>query len=923
MSTLHTRLRTLICAVWPVIVLLGCSDDPQALMSSAKDYLAKNDNKAAVIQLKNVLQTNPELGEARLLLGKALLESGNPVAAEIELRKAVELKVSADQTTPLLARTQLMLGQPRKVIDDLAKVNLSEAGPRADLQTSVGLAYLMTGKIDDAQTAFDAAIAAVANYAPALIGQARIKAARQDLPGALTLLSSTLEKSPNHPDAWQLKGDILTALGKDVEAQDSYRQAVALKADYAPAYASLISHLLKSGKVDDAAKLLEAMKHSAPGSVQLSYLQAQLFYSQKNFKAALDSIQQYLNLIPDSAPALQLAGAIAFELKSYATAETYLQKALPKTAELGAARRVLIATYLRSGQPAKALATLQPVLDKIGDDSNMLALAGAVFLQVGEVDKSTAYFAKSAALDPANKNKLTSVALARLANGEEATAYRELEQIASGDSGTHADMALISSLLTRRKFDQALKAIATLEKKQPENPLVDNLRGTALLGMGDQLAARKSFERALTKNATYFPAVANLARLDFAEKKIEDAKKRFEALIAKEPKNVQALVALAGLRVGSGGKTEEAAALLERAIAAGPNEPSPRLALIDMYLAAKDATQAVSVARDALAVLPGQPELLDASGRAYLAAGDSNQALVAFGRLASLLPNSPQPQLRMAEAYLAAKNKDAARQSLRKALAIKSDMVDAQRGIMALDLDAGRTADALNVAREIQRQRPKQAVGYMLEGDVQVAKKAWSDAVAAYRTAIRQSGSLEPAVKLHSSLLAGGNSGEAKKFADGWLVEHAKDLVFRNYLAELASLRKDYATANKHYRVLLDARPSDPMLLNNIAWNLGQLKDPQALEYAQKAYALAPNQPAIMDTLGVLLVEKGETERGVELLQKAIGGAPNAASIRLNLAKALLAAGKKDAAKKELDQLARLGDKFPAQAEVSRLMQGL
>jgi hypothetical protein len=45
--------------------------------------------------------------------------------------------------------------------------------------------------------------------------------------------------------------------------------------------------------------------------------------------------------------------------------------------------------------------------------------------------------------------------------------------------------------------------------------------------------------------------------------------------------------------------------------------------------------------------------------------------------------------------------------------------------------------------------------------------------------------------------------------------------------------------------------------------------------------------------------------------------APQASPIRLNYAKALIKAGKKDEARSELDQLAKLGDKFPAQAEVT------
>ena len=88
-SSKHTVFSTLLVAL-----LLGCSEKPEAMLSSAKDYLAKNDSKAAVIQIKNALQSNPNLPEARYMLGTALLNSGDPVGAETELRKALELNYS-------------------------------------------------------------------------------------------------------------------------------------------------------------------------------------------------------------------------------------------------------------------------------------------------------------------------------------------------------------------------------------------------------------------------------------------------------------------------------------------------------------------------------------------------------------------------------------------------------------------------------------------------------------------------------------------------------------------------------------------------------------------------------------------------------------------------------------------------------------
>ncbi len=923
-NSMHTLRQATASALLVTLLLIGCGgENPTALLSSAKESLLKNDHKTAVIQLKNALQKDPQLAEARFLLAKALLEGSDPTGAEVELRKAKDLNYPADEVVPLLARTLLMLGQPEKVTGELAKAELTTPAAKSALQTSIGQAYVMQGKPDQAEAAYAASLAAEPGNPPALIGEARMKAGRGDLPGAVALLDRALEKSPGLHDAWQIKGDLLSAQGDAAGAMLAYRKALEIKPDYLAAHAAIIRQLLAEGKIDDAGAQLASMKQIAANHPQTHYLAAMLAYQKKEYAAARDAILLMLRAVPDNPLGLQLAGLIEYELKAFPQAETYLLKALPQTPPLGVARRVLIASYLQNSQPGKALGILEPVLDKIDKDSNMLALAGQVFLQNGQIDKAGTYFARAAALDPKNPGKRTSLAMVSMARGDSDAAFRDLEQVAAADPGNRADLALIAAHLQRREIDAALKAIAALEKKQPDDPLTHNLRGTALLGKRDIAGARKSFEKALALNAAYFPAAVNLANLDLVEKKPEEARKRFEAVLVKDPKNVQALLALAELRAKAGGTTEEVAALIGKAVTASPTDPAPRLRLIGLYLSKNETKSALAAGQEALAALPERPEIRDAAGRAQQAAGDLNQALATYGKLVAIKPDSPLPYLRMAEIEVAAKNKEAALQNLQKALKVKPDSLDAQRGIMMLELDAGRTKEALDVARDVQRQRPKEAIGYVFEGDAHASKKAWGDAAAAYRAGLKEVGGAELAAKLHSALLAGGNNAEADKFAEAWLKEHAKDARFRLYLAEQATARKDYAGAVRHYRVLLEAQPDNAAVLNNLAWVAGQLKDPKAIDYAEKANKLAPDQPAVMDTLAVILVEKGDSARAVELFKKALELAPQASQIRLNYARALIKVGQKGEARIQLDQLAKLGDKFPAQAAVAELQKGL
>ena len=109
--------------------------------------------------------------------------------------------------------------------------------------------------------------------------------------------------------------------------------------------------------------------------------------------------------------------------------------------------------------------------------------------------------------------------------------------------------------------------------------------------------------------------------------------------------------------------------------------------------------------------------------------------------------------------------------------------------------------------------------------------------------------------------------------------------------------------------------------MNNLAWSLYQEKDEAALDYAQRANKLAPDSPAVLDTLGWLLVEHGDTARGLPLLQRAAALAPQASDVRYHVVLAHLKGGDKAAARKELDLLLVSNKDYPKAAEARQLLQ--
>ena len=919
-------LKTIPALIAVMTFATACSDNKNAdqHLVAAKAFINKGSDKSAVIELKNALSVNPKLVEARYLLGVLTLKDGKAESAEMELREAKDGGWDENDVDPELADAMLAGGKAQRVVDLFHGKSYPDATATARMQTDLANAYRQLEQADMARKADDAALAAVPDFGPALTERVREDAGKRDFAAAYKGIDKMLATDPHDADTWKLKGDVLLAANPDAgPALEAYRKAVQEKPNHVQANVALLMSLMQLGQLDAASAQLVTLKKIAPPSAQTDYLAAQLAFQRKDFQTARTLTQQMLQRTPDSPLVLQLAGAIELQSGAYAQAEADLGKALQLAPHLALARRLLVTTYLRSGRPGQAAAALDAQVQRDGIDPAMFELAGETYLRAGDATKATTYFQRSLELAPGDTNTRTGLALTHMVNGRPDAAFDELQTIARDDKGDTADLAVISGRLSRHEYAAAVTAANVLEKKQPGLPLAADLRARAQLGLGDRAAARASFERALAIDPSFAPAAINLAVLDELDHKPDEAKKRLEAVLEKNPKNGEVLLALAQIAASSGGDANEALQLLRRAVDASPENPGARLTLIEAYLGRKDYRAALDMAQAGVSVLPNNPSLLEALGRVQQISGDQAQAVTTFGKLIAMSPTLPEPHVRQAEAFAAGNDFPAAEKSLRAALAIQPDLLDAQGALVILAIRQKHFDDALQVAQAVQKQRPTATAGYMLEGLTRVEQKKWDDAAAVYRRGIERTNSTDMAIKLHGTLVASSGAAEADRFAASWMHQHPKDVQFLSYLGDNAIAKKDFGGAAQQYQAALRVQPDNPALLNNMAWIEGQLQKDDAVEFAQKANRLAPNQPDVMDTLAVLLGAHDQLPQAIALESKAVAMRPADPKFRLNLAKLYIKNRDTGHARTELDTLAKLGDKFAAQGEVTELRKKL
>jgi putative PEP-CTERM system TPR-repeat lipoprotein len=910
-------------------VLSACNSSSTDQLAQARKLIANNDRAAAVVQLKSAIQADPKSGEARLLLGGQLLEGGELSAAEIELRRALELQTPEAKVVPMLARTLLAMGQPRKLVDQFGDTAWPETDATADLKTSMAQAHAALGEMDKARASLGQALKLAPQLESALLLQARLTAMGGDLSGAQKQVESLLAQSPKLADAWVLKGDLLArSVGGDaVQAasarREAYNQALKVQADHLAAHASLVALLLTQQDKAGAQQQFEAMRKALPKHAQTRFFEGQLAQLNGDLPHAREVYQGLLRAAPNNPVLLQSAGAVELRLNAPVQAEVLLSHAVQLAPNVVPVRRLLAQAYLALGQPAKALAALEPLIGKNAPDAEALSLAGQARLMSGESAAATSLFDRAAKAKPGDTRIRTVTALAHLSQGQEGAALAELESTAAVDTGSNADLALISALMQRKNFDGALKAVAAMDKKQPDKPAAAHLKGQVLLLKHDNAGARLAFEQALKRQPSFYPSVASLAALDFFENKPDAAKARFEGVLKTDPKNASAWLALAELAQRKGEGREAVAALLEDAIKASPADLKFRKALIHHHLATGDTKAALVAAQAALAQVPDNYEMLSELGRAQLAARENQQAINTFGRMITLQGKAPQGHLGLAEAQIATNELGAADKSIKRALEVAPDLLDAQRLAVVVAMRQKQPAQSLAMARDMQRTHADHVAGYVAEAEIEASQKHWDPAIAALRKAITKPEPGQAAELLHKVLRLSGKAPEADVMAAQWLKAHPRDVLFLFFLGDVALGQKDLTLAEQRYRAVLAVQPDHALSLNNVAWLMMNQKKPGAMAMAERAVKASPDRAPLLDTLAQTQAAEGQVTKAIETQKRALVLRPDDPFLRLNLASFYVQANEKRLAKTELDRLQALGDRFPKQTEVTALLAKL
>ncbi len=909
--------------------LLACTGkSDQEYIQQAKHHQEEGDLNASIIDLKNALQQNPKNSEARLLLGNIYVDIREGAAAEKELRRAQELGIKHSSLSIALSKALLYQYKYQNVIEQLSRgdlIGLDEVWK----ETLLGEAHLGLSEIDQAQKAFTRALERQHDFIPALLGQAKLFLVQQDIEKANSCIQQILTIHPKEIDAWIIKGNLALLKTQYPLAKAAFEKA--LKLDLANPIplqgfiirARLAHTLITEGQSQNAIKHIDLLLKMAPEHPLPQYLQGLATYLQGDKAVAAEYFLNVLKKVPEHRPSIFLLGVINYTEGNLEQAEMYLSSFVAAVPSHVPARKLLVATALRLEQPAQAIATASPLLIENNADLELLSFLSTAALRESNPQESARYLEQAVLAHPENSLLKSKLAMVYLSANEAEKAIETLESsIKQENREFHTRRLLVLSHLQNKDRDKALSVASELAADYPDEPQSHSLLGLIYSINGEYRQARDLFETALKKNAYYIPAMLNLARLDYKQSNLREAKKRYEKIHLLVPKNIPVMMSLTqiSLQLGERDQTEY---WLTLAKDSDTNAFIPRLTLARFYLAHADLEKARFYVTEAMALQPENSSVLITQGFVDLAEKKFKQAQQTFQALIKKYPDNAEGHFYLAQTQLMLNKPVAARKGLIEALSLNPHYVQAAVLLAQIEIKAGAWESAQGTIAKLKANHPQAPLGLVLEGDLHMARKEYAKAATAYEKAVNRKQTSKLLLKQYQATVKSGNVTSANKLLEDWLAEHPKNAEIRIELAEAYRRLNRNQEAITHYEQVLRPDKNNPEILNNLAWLYNKQNDPRALRYAEQAYRAAPNNGLISDTLGWLYVQNGKAKQGLELLYQAFKQSPNSPDIHYHLASALTKTGQIKEAHKVLTELLATSKRFPDRQAAESLMKEL
>ncbi len=871
-----------------LVLIAGCSRGAslENRLERADRYGAAGDFRAALIEARGAILKSPDDVRARAAFVTALYRAGQVAVAAQELQR-----IAPAARSPALAMTAAQiavdLGEFESALEMLrgmAPASGAEEGKRAILEAR---ALAGVGRLTEARERLSARARSNPRAAAAL---ARILMHEGDLAAALEITSIAATAAPHDVNVLVVRGQTLSQAGQMVDAERAFTAAIDPTArpdgaiERLQALDGAIQTRLALGRVEDAERALGVLEVEGPNFIATAFFRGAVAFAKRDYVAASSALNDVVRSDEGNAAAWRLLGDVQFAQGNLSQAENSLRHAVAAAPENLAARRALAEVQIRLSRPSEAVEVLAPALEQAERR-----------LPLDAYPASTATSSDAAGVPAqfALHSERYGTRLVLLAGSIAAGHKQEALVILHGLPPQLVDSVRVelAAAAMPREFEPAFTTMRDIADSSPQDAALQLLAASFARRAGSTDLAEVFLRRALAPGPLAAKAGRELTALLVSLHRLPAARKVAATLSERSDSAYEGAIALA--LVESASRDADAALrLLDTAARLRPAEAEPQFGAAQILFAARRADEAVGRMREIVAARPQDALVRLTAAELLIRGGQPKEALTALAM--KNVPQSLAGEFTYAagRALVAAGDLAAGRRQLEEARRMLPGSVQPSMSLVLLQLREGHVAAALKAVRDIETKYPLLAAPFVLEGEILVRMKEYSNAADAYSQAARLGVLWQAAVReFQVRALAGDKNAEAVLVR--WLATRPADAPVRRILAaRYAEIGRRELAIAQYERLAIDT-PDDVVTLNNLAWHYHEAGDGRALRVARQASALSPDSAQVNDTLGWILVEDGSIAEGLAYLQAALAAAPSDRIIRGHVGLALYKAGEK------------------------------
>lgn len=585
----------------------------------------------------------------------------------------------------------------------------------------------------------------------------------------------------------------------------------------------LAQALFELGFIGDSRKTLLETLEQSPSDGESLMLLAEISFTPE----AMTECEERLALAksPNSAPVVLASALIDLRRGQLDAGAKLVDRALEIDPTFARAHALQGNLFNLRKQPEKAIGPMQKAADLAGPRSAELGLHAKLLMELGRKDEAVALLKKATEAAPdylPNWRMLSQISVASNNDGE-ASGYLA-KVLAKSPLDIEAAILQSQIWLRQNESSKALELLEELTTTFPSRPQLDVVLAKAYLVARDFRKATDTLDRILTHAPETTDAILLRTSLFLKDAQVGEALRRLEPLIAAQPTNLVAQELLVKAYLAAN-RSDDAVATLKKLSLESPNNPNLPLQLGQILASQKKSNEARTAFERVLQLSPDHLGAIAQWCALDQLDGMSDAAMARADAYLAAHPESSDAHYLKASLCYAQNDFKSSEAFLNKTIELKPDHFQAYGMLVRLQINAGRSDEAIVHIKELLKSSPQHIAARMQLG-----------------TLLQNLGRMDEARTTFEELVK-----IAPNFAPAY-----------NNLACIAS---EIAHVSKNPEIL-----------------------DKAVENARKARSLAPQVPTIADTLGWIEWLRGKYSDAMPLLLEAAQGLPASAQVQYHLA---------------------------------------